>query len=693
MNFINQLIDSSFISALGWTIIHSIWQGAAVAILLITALMILSHKSARLRYLLAIGAMLILTSFSVKTFIYYHTEYSSDASYEFSFTTLSFENDTDAEVQLIGSETSDMSALSKFLSEFKLYFDENLHLVVSLYLIGLLFLLLKLMGGLILTLRLRHSGKSIPAQHFQKSVTSIAERLGIKRNIELLESRLVNIPVTIGHFKPMILIPIGTLTGIPSAQLEAILAHEIAHIRRADYLINIFQSVIEVLFFFNPSVWWISGIIRDERENICDDLAIEVCGESLTLVKALVSVSELNYSNKNLAMAVLGNKNKLFRRINRMTGGNKIKSSANKLFAVSFVLIAMISLGFFSCGTTNGYEKNSNGNYQYEQNFDVDETKSTNVEIEIESENSNDYVKEMTFEFNENWNGEDVRWKVNMLNDEIVELYKDGKLVPKDEYHVYEDLVLNSVAEFENEIDELDEDKVFVDKELSIERNQLREFDYEIIAETGDTLKKSIRKMKTYFDSKEFKEEMNKLKDELRELKEHPPKIKWDKEKFEKEMEAHREAMRKMKFEVQIDSEEFQKGMEQLSKSLENLEIEIPHIDIPDIEIPEIEIDLSELEESMKQLKVEMSKLDIDMTELKEEMRKMDKFLKELKSELVNDGLVDKYEKIDHLELNEDSMYLNYDKVPDHLFKKYREIYKKHYGKYPDEDQKFSILR
>lgn len=693
MSFINQIFESSVISALGWAIVHSIWQGAAVAILLGAALLFLSPKSARLRYLLAVGALLILTAFSVKTFMYYHSEYSELSSNEFNFTTLSFENNNNAEVQLSGSETSEISAIGKFFSEFKSYFDEHLHLVVSIYLIGLLFLMLKLMGGLILTLRLRNVGFSNPEPHFQNSVVKIAKRLGIKRKIELLESRLVSIPVTIGQLKPLILMPIGTLTGIPSAQLEAILAHEIAHIRRADYLINIFQSVIEVLFFFNPSVWWISGIIRDERENICDDLAIEVCGESLILVKALVTVSELNYTNRNLVMAALGNKNKLYRRINRMMGGNKLKSSANKLFAVSFILIAFISFGFFSCGSSIGYEENLNDNYQYEQNFEVNDTNTDEVEaeIEIKSTNSDDFKVDRTFEFTKNSNGEESRWRVSLHDGEIVELYKDGKLIPENEYHLYEEVVFNSIGEFENNMDELDEEMLTIDKELSIARKQLKEFDYEIIAENGDTLKKSIRKFKTHFNSDEFREEMNKLKDELRKLREHPPKIKWDKEKFEKEMEEHREAMKKMKFELQIDSEEFKKGMEKLSESLECMEIEIPHIDVPDIKIPEIEIDFTELEESMKQLKVEMSNLDIDMTELKEEMKKMDNFLKELKSEMVNDGLVDKYEKIDHLELNKDSMYLNYDKVPDHLFNKYREIYKKHYGEYPDEDRKFSI--
>lgn len=695
MNFINEMIDPAISGAIGWAIVHSIWQGAAVAILLGTALVFLTDKNARLRYLLSVGALLILTAFSIKTFAYYYSQYSNKNAQEFSYTNLTFEKNAEEVTQLSGLINEENSALSNIYYEFKSYFDEHLQLIVLIYLTGLIFLTLKLMGGLLLTLRLRKVRVSHPGKNFQIIVSSIAGKLGIRRKIEILESKLVNIPVTIGHFKPAILMPLGTLTGIPTLQLEAIFAHELAHIRRADYLINIFQSVIEILFFFNPSVWWISGIIRDERENICDDLAVDVCGESLNLVKALVSVSEINYSNKNLVMAAIGNKNKLYRRINRMTGENKIKSNASKMFAVSFVLIAFLSFGFYACGVSNGEnygsDQNINSSFNYELNENSNQIEQDDI-VFVNQDNSDSEKDEKTYVFTKSWKGERSRWKVVISDDKITELHKNDKIVPTSDYHIYEDMIFEAVKDFEDEVAELDISLKELDLNLAELRERLSEMDLKISEETLDSIRKSNKKLSQSFNSKEFKESMKHMREELKNLKINPPKIDWDREQFEREMEEFRESMKNMKIEMEFDSEEFAREMKKLAESLENIKVDIPKIHIPKIEIPDIEIDLSGLEESMKELRENMSNLDIDMTELKKEMKIMSDFLKELKREMVNDGLVNKYEKIDHLELNEDSMYLNYDKVPDYLFEKYREIYKKHYGKYPNKDNKFSIL-
>src|SRR5690606_19858334 len=111
--------------------------------------------------------------------------------------------------------------------------------------------------------------------------------LGLKERIQLLESVKVNLPLTIGWLKPVILFPAGMLSGMPADQLEAIMAHELAHIQRRDYLFNIVQNAIEILFFFHPAVWAISHRIRVERENCCDDIALRHCQSKLALANAL----------------------------------------------------------------------------------------------------------------------------------------------------------------------------------------------------------------------------------------------------------------------------------------------------------------------------------------------------------------------------------------------------------------------
>ena len=121
----------------------------------------------------------------------------------------------------------------------------------------------------------------------------LARRLHLTRRISLLESRLVDVPTVVGWIKPVVLLPVSALAGLSAEQLEAILAHELAHIRRHDYLVNLLQTLVETLLFYHPAVWWLSGRIRAERENCCDDLAVSLCGDPVTYASALADLEAL----------------------------------------------------------------------------------------------------------------------------------------------------------------------------------------------------------------------------------------------------------------------------------------------------------------------------------------------------------------------------------------------------------------
>jgi hypothetical protein len=136
--------------------------------------------------------------------------------------------------------------------------------------------------------------------------------------VTLLKSALVEVPTVLGWLQPVILLPAAALTGLNPDQLKAILAHELAHIRRWDYLANIAQTVVEILGFYHPAVWWVSSRIRIERENCCDDLAVQVCGNSLQYAKALTSMEEIRHNRTDLAMAASGGS--LMARIARLLG-------------------------------------------------------------------------------------------------------------------------------------------------------------------------------------------------------------------------------------------------------------------------------------------------------------------------------------------------------------------------------------
>ena len=137
-------------------------------------------------------------------------------------------------------------------------------------------LTVRLLSGWIWVQRMKSRGTRVAARELQAAVVRLSKRLHIARSVRLLESARVDVPTVIGWLKPVILLPVSALAGLSQAQVEAILAHELAHIRRHDYLVNLLQALLETLLL--PSPWWLSRRIRAERENCCDDLAVSLCG-------------------------------------------------------------------------------------------------------------------------------------------------------------------------------------------------------------------------------------------------------------------------------------------------------------------------------------------------------------------------------------------------------------------------------
>ena len=152
--------------------------------------------------------------------------------------------------------------------------------------------------------RLRTVGVSAVPATVQGVLERVSQRLGLRRATQILQSTLVQVPVVAGYFRPVILVPMSVISGLPASQLEAILAHELAHIRRHDYLVNLLQTLVETVFFYHPAVWWLSRQIRNERENCCDDLAVAVVGSGVDYGRALLAVAELHRPSTALVLGV-----------------------------------------------------------------------------------------------------------------------------------------------------------------------------------------------------------------------------------------------------------------------------------------------------------------------------------------------------------------------------------------------------
>jgi beta-lactamase regulating signal transducer with metallopeptidase domain len=167
--------------------------------------------------------------------------------------------------------------------------------------------------------QLRTQGVSPVSESVQAALAETARRLGMTQAVRVLQSTIVQVPIVAGYLKPVILLPASIVMGLPASQLEAILAHELAHIRRHDYLANLIQTLVETVFFYHPAVWWLSHQIRCERENCCDDIAVAMLGNRLDYSRALLAVEELRGTPTTLAVgasggSLLGRVRRLFHR-------------------------------------------------------------------------------------------------------------------------------------------------------------------------------------------------------------------------------------------------------------------------------------------------------------------------------------------------------------------------------------------
>src|SRR6185312_7680234 len=186
--------------------------------------------------------------------------------------------------------------------------------LAPLWIIGVLLFNLRAARSWLAARRLRTKGVCLAPECWQERAHELAQRLGLGKAAVLLESSLAAGPVAVGFIRPVILMPIGMLTGMPTSQVESIMLHELAHIQRRDYLANLLQTVIEGLLFYHPAVWWISHVVRAERENCCDDLVVSASGNAHDYAAALSALAE----NRLAAAALPATGGSLVKRIRRL---------------------------------------------------------------------------------------------------------------------------------------------------------------------------------------------------------------------------------------------------------------------------------------------------------------------------------------------------------------------------------------
>lgn len=331
VNFLHNLSQ-----ALSWTFVHSLWQGLILAIAAGLIMLITKRSVASLRYAL-ICALFFL--------------FLGGVALTFGMEWYAAVNNSSGLKLMTGPTGIDTifhhSIFGQPFEKLGLLLNSNAQWIVSGWLIILGFKLARMVFDMMYVSRLRTHKLSAPDHEWKIKLQALSYELGITKKVSLLQSALVRIPIVVGHLKPVILVPIGTLTGLPAAEVEAVLLHELAHIRRHDYLVNFIQHIAEMFFFFNPALLWVSALLRIERENCCDDIAIAKTKDKAQFVKALISFKEHSLKQPQYALGLFGKRNGLVQRVSRIVHSkNKTLSPFELLFFIMnvFVLMLLVSL-------------------------------------------------------------------------------------------------------------------------------------------------------------------------------------------------------------------------------------------------------------------------------------------------------------------------------------------------------------
>jgi beta-lactamase regulating signal transducer with metallopeptidase domain len=336
------------IRALGWTLLHFVWQGAVVAALLASLNLALRRATPQARYLAACASLLLMLALPALTFRVISADRPNEKTVRIGkpIGPVALEVTVEQADQTAAAAAAKPSAFAPTTAkpfDFARRIEAMLPALVTLWIAGVLLLGMRSLGGLTLVRRLERTGLSEAPAGLADTLARLAQALRVSRAVRLYESALVGAPTVVGWFRPVILLPASALTGLTAQQLELILAHELAHVRRHDYLVNLLQSAAETLLFYHPAVWWVSNRMRAEREHCCDDLAVSACGSAVRYARALVKLE--NLCSDAPTFAITTNGGSLFDRIVRLVGRAPEPSRAARGFA-ALAAVASLALAF-----------------------------------------------------------------------------------------------------------------------------------------------------------------------------------------------------------------------------------------------------------------------------------------------------------------------------------------------------------
>ena len=310
MKALMALASSPSVADLSRALLHFLWQGLALALLAGVGLLALRRASANVRYLFLLGVLLLMLLAPIVTFAVLHHQPVAESVVFDAAPLLATHASSRPAAPVLGSVSREIPPLLLL----RLWLLAHLCWLAALWAAGVCLLSLRLLLGWLGLGSLRRRAVRLDA--WRARLEHVAARMGIRRRVLLLESARLHAPSVLGWLRPAILLPSAVFTGLTPEQLELVLAHELAHLRRHDYLVNVLQSLAETLLFYHPAVWWLSRRVRLERECCCDDLAVAACTDRVRYAQALTILGQVCSRGEGLAPA--GSGSDLGRRVRRL---------------------------------------------------------------------------------------------------------------------------------------------------------------------------------------------------------------------------------------------------------------------------------------------------------------------------------------------------------------------------------------
>lgn len=303
-------INKRLFDALGMTVLDSLWQGAIVMAIAFLGLWVMKKNKASIRHNFLLLCILVLPVLGIYTF-----------SQHFEETPAYVETNL---VQETGSFTLDPSVLDPSLLSTPLQIKNEAFEWVQMtpwigvfWMVGMLLIFLRAAGAFLYLNRLKSSATQVDDVDLIRLFNRLKQGFDLKREVLLKESLKISSPMVFGYFKPVVLFPLGLIQGLTTDEVEVILLHELAHLKRNDFLINIVINGLRAIYFYHPVFWWLQSQLDNEREFASDEMVLGFQADGLTLVRALTKAKEFSMLSPSLGFAG-SSKNQLLKRVNRI---------------------------------------------------------------------------------------------------------------------------------------------------------------------------------------------------------------------------------------------------------------------------------------------------------------------------------------------------------------------------------------